>query len=68
MEKNNTYIKTDNNFTINEQSIIWIKKMNECLYVCTKKGGCNIIDNIDTHKICKMYSLNSYNKLNKHFE
>jgi len=37
MEKNNTlYLKTDNNTIINETSIIWVKKMNDCLEVCAK--------------------------------
>ena len=64
----NTYIKTDNNLIINEQHIRWIKKIDECLEVCIKANGCNIIINgIDTHKICKINNSNSYDKLNKHF-
>ena len=61
------YIKTDDNKIINEQHIRWVKKLNDCLEVCTKSTGCNI-DSKDTHKICKVNNLNSYNKLNKHFE
>ncbi len=61
------YIKTDDNKIINEQHIRWVKKLNECLEVCTKSIGCNV-DSKDTHKICKLNNLNSYNKLNKHFE
>jgi hypothetical protein len=41
--------------------------MGECLEVCTKSTGCNGKYG-DTHKICKLNNLNSYNKLNKHFE
>lgn len=40
--------------------------MSECLEVCTKSNGCNT--GSDTHKICKVYNLDSYNILNKHFE
>ena len=61
------YIKTDIGIFINEQCIIWVKKMSECLAVCTKTTGCSL-DNKGTHKICKMYNPDSYNKLNKHFE
>jgi hypothetical protein len=62
---NSSYIKTDDNKVLNEKYIRWIRKMNECLEVCTKSDGCN---SINTHKICKMNSLDSYNKLNKYFE
>ena len=60
------YIKVDNNKIINEQAIKWVKKMDECLHICTKSTGCSI-DNGDTHKICKLNNPTSYNKLNKHF-
>jgi hypothetical protein len=61
------YIKTDDNKIINENHIRWVKKLNDCLEVCTKSTGCNI-ECKETHKICKSNNLNSYNKLNKHFE
>jgi hypothetical protein len=67
MENNQTYIKTDNNRIINEKCIQWVEKMGECLEVCTKSSGCSI-RNADTHKICKLNNLDSYNKLNRHFE
>ena len=38
----NSYIKADHNKIINEKSIIWVKKMNGCLEVCTKTTGCNV--------------------------
>jgi hypothetical protein len=64
---NISYLKTDNNRIINEKHIRWVKKMNECLEVCTKSFGCSINDG-STHKICKINNPDSYNKLNKHFE
>ena len=39
--------------------------MDDCLCVCTKSTGCEIKD---THKICKINNLDSYYKLNKHFD
>jgi len=60
-----TYIKADDNQVINEKYIRWIKKMGNCLEVCTKTDGCVI--KRDTHTICKLYSVESYNRLNKHF-
>jgi hypothetical protein len=68
MKNNNKtlYFKTDDNRIINENSIRWVKKMNDCLQVCTKAQGCYMDG--DTHKICKLNSPDSYNKLNKHFE
>ena len=40
--------------------------MNDCLHVCTKTTGC--VTTLDTHKICKCSSPESYEKLNRHFE
>jgi hypothetical protein len=69
MENNNTlYLKTDNNIIINEKHIRWVKKMDDCLQVCVKSIGCNIVDHSGTHKICKLKNLDSYNKLNILFE
>jgi len=65
-ENKNVYIKTDENKVINENNIIWIKKMNECLEVCTKSDGC--VPKKTTHRICKLYTPDSYNKLNSLFE
>jgi hypothetical protein len=62
-----TYIRADNNVIINEMSIRWVKKMGDCLEVCSKQKGCTKVG-YDTIKICKINSLDSYNKLNKHFE
>uniref|UniRef100_A0A6C0LL64 Uncharacterized protein n=1 Tax=viral metagenome TaxID=1070528 RepID=A0A6C0LL64_9ZZZZ len=68
MENGETsYIKTDDNKIINEKCIRWVQKMNECLEVCLKPTGCDI-ESKDTHKICKSNNLDSYSKLNKHFE
>ena len=63
------YIKTDDNKIINESWIRWVKKLGDCLEVCTKNGGCSVEPRYkDTHTICKLNNLNSYNKLNAHFE
>jgi len=68
MENNNIfYLKTDDNKIINENHIRWVKKINDCLEVCTRSIGCDI-NNENTHTICKLNSSDSYNKLNKHFE
>jgi hypothetical protein len=67
MEHNQTYLKTDDNKIINEKYIRWVKKMSECLEVCTKSDGC-VEGTVNTHKICKLNNPYSYNKLNQHFE
>lgn len=41
--------------------------MSECLKVCTKSTGCDVTRG-DTHQICKINNLDSYNKLNKYFD
>lgn len=63
--KNFSYLKTDESIIINEKHIRWVKKINDCMEVCTKSNGC-VIGN--THKICKLNNENSYNILNKNFE
>ena len=65
MDKNIQFLKTDEDVIINKQAIRWVKKMNECLGVCMKSTGCT---KYDLHKICKSNNVESYNKLNKHFE
>jgi len=65
MENNQIYLKTDDNKIINEKYIRWVRKISECLEVCTKSIGCGGIG--DIHKICKLNNLDSYDKLNKHF-
>jgi hypothetical protein len=64
---NTVYLKTDDNKIINKKCIRWVKKMSECLEVCTKTIGCDI-DTGGTHKICKLNNQDSYDKLNKYFE
>ena len=68
MDNKQIYLKTDDNRVINEKYIVWIQKINDCLEVCTKTTGCNNISRGDTHKICKINNIDSYNKLNKYFE
>lgn len=58
------YLKTDDNIVINEKYIRWVKKIDECLKVCTKADGCS---EKDTHKICRFNNSYSYDKLNDLF-
>lgn len=68
METNKiSFVNADNNTIINEKHIRWVKKMANCLEVCSKSVGCNISIG-DTHKICKMNNPDSYAKLNAYFE
>jgi hypothetical protein len=68
-QNQNIYLKTDDNTIINENSIRWIKKINECLYVCSKATGCRTdVINLGTKPICKLNNPESYDKLNKYFE
>jgi len=67
MENNRvTYVKTDDDKIINERCIKWVKKMNDCLEVCTKSNGCGGFR--DVHTICKSNNPSSYNKLNNFFQ
>jgi len=66
--KNVSYLRTDNDTIINEKAIKWVQKINECLYVCTKSNGCDMIAYTNAHKISKLNCPESYRKLNQHFE
>ena len=66
--ENTEFIKVDNNKVINAKCIRWIRKMDECLEVCVKSTGCRKETGGGTHRVCKLYNLDSYNKLNKYFE
>ena len=61
-----SYISTDDGKIINERHIIWIKKMNNCLEICSKKFGC--YGKSDTDSVCREFSLKSFNKLNNNFK
>lgn len=62
------FIKTDDNKIINMSYIRWIKELNECMKICSKMNGCDIVYYENTHTVCKINSPNSYNKLKKYFE
>ena len=62
-----TYIKADNNVVVNEKYIRWIKKIDECMNICSKMDGCSI-GHSDSLRVCKLYNPSSYNKLNKLFQ
>jgi len=66
MDNKVSFIKTDEERIINERCIRWVKKMDECLYICTKSPGCSYT--IDMHKLCKVNNSDSYRKLNRFFE
>jgi len=59
MDDKSSYIKTDDNTFINQQNVVWIKQMRDCLRVGTTETGsfCN------TYTICKLNSQHSYNIL-----
>lgn len=59
------YIKADENKIINLSCIKWVKKLDECMDICTKGDGCYVGD---THKLCRINNPASFDKLNKYFE
>jgi len=63
----NHFIKADDNKIINEKCIRWVKKMGDCLEICSRSNGCSI-EMGQTHRICKLNNNDSYNKLNAYFE
>jgi hypothetical protein len=63
---NNPFIKTDDDKILNIKCIRWVKKMDECLQICTRSNGCR--SGIDTHKVCKINNEDSYKRLNRFFD
>jgi len=57
-----TYIKADYNTRINKRYIIWARKLDDCLSICTKTIGCG---SSDMHKVCKNNNNETYKKLIK---
>lgn len=59
------FIKADNDKFINPLFVRWIKKADECFYICSKMDGCY---DHQTHKVCKSNNSTSYGKLLKMFK
>ena len=62
---NKNFIKADNNVLVNKKCIRWMKKMDECILICTKPVGCSSADAL---KVCKINNSISYDLLNKQFQ
>jgi hypothetical protein len=67
-----SFIKMDNNIAVNKMYIRWIRKVNDCIEVCSKQTGCdmtkqNIINSTDTLKICRVNNPENFDKLNQIF-
>lgn len=64
-KKQAEFIKIDGDKILNLNSIKWVKRINECMEICMKGDGCYVGD---THKLCKVNTPESYEKINKHFQ
>lgn len=62
---NPSYIKVTNDKLINQQSITWIRRIEECMYICTRTDGCDLEKT--SHKICKFDNPSGYNRVNRLF-
>ena len=71
---NKRFIKVSKDTLINEQAIVWIKKLNDCLIVSMVHSdgidptGFQQSGSKNVYKICKSTNLHDYNRLNKHFD
>ncbi len=64
---NNNFIKIDNNIVINENHIRWMKKYDDCIYICSKYDGCTNVFNKGLLTSCLNNNKENYEKLNKRF-
>lgn len=60
-----TFIKADKDTIINIVCIRWVKKLDQCLYICSKNSGCS---QSETLSVCKNINPDSYLYLHKLFE
>jgi hypothetical protein len=58
------YIAVDDGRLLNEDHIIWIRKVEECMRLCAKPVGCSPLE---THSVCKAVQPRSYDRLSKLF-
>ena len=69
---NQEFIKTDNNVIVNENTIRWVKKINDCMEICSKLNGCfyhdSLSNTVELFRVCKSITPKSYEKLNRHFQ
>jgi len=60
------FLSIDDNILINERCVRWVKKMDECIYVCDKLYGCNDVNG--TYKICKETNPRNYEVWSQKFQ
>ena len=65
------FIETDDHRYLDLNRIVWMKKIADCYYVCSKAGGClaeeKVIHN-NTSKICEINNKKTYDFLNKYIK
>ena len=63
---NPEFIKFNDGLVLNKKYIRWIKKIHDCMYICTKSDGCNTLT---SHVICSSNEEDkkSFDKLNTMF-
>ena len=59
------YIKVTNDKLINQNAITWIRRIEECMHICTRTDGCDVEKT--SHKICKYDNPTGYNRVNTLF-
>lgn len=59
------FISVEEKHVINTKCIKWMKKMNDCIHICTHSNGCELKS--DVHMVCNFNMPESYNTLNKYF-
>ena len=60
------FLSIDDSILINERCVRWVKKMDECMYVCDKLYGCK--DIYETYKICKETNPMNYEVWSQKFQ
>lgn len=61
---NNTfpeYIHIEDNVVLNTKYIRWLKKIDECIHICSRSSGCYL--SVQTHKVCKYSNPEMYKQL-----
>ena len=56
----NKFIQIDDGRMVNEDRILWVRQMEECMRVCAKPHGCALLE---AYSVCKNKRPESYERL-----
>jgi hypothetical protein len=59
------FLCTDDDIAVNENNIVWVKRIRNCMHICTNTNGCIVKKN--THPVCQDFQPESFARLENLF-